>query len=69
MTSGIRIGTPAATTRGMKEQEIAKIADFMDRALSSCEDENKLSTIREEVKEMLRAFPLYDDWAREMEKM
>ncbi|MGB2599980.1 MAG: serine hydroxymethyltransferase [Candidatus Omnitrophota bacterium] len=66
-TSGMRLGTPAATTRGMKEKDMGKIAEFIDDALQSCEDENKLTVIRKEVKEFLRVFPLYKEWINEME--
>ena len=67
VTSGMRLGTPAATTRGMKEKEMEKIAEFIDRAIEAREDEHKLAAIREEVKEFLQDFPLYKDWLDEME--
>ncbi|MFH1877322.1 MAG: serine hydroxymethyltransferase [Candidatus Omnitrophota bacterium] len=69
VTSGIRVGIPAATTRGMGEKEMARIAGFMDSALKSCSDENKLRAIREEVREFLKDFPLYKCWIDEMEKL
>lgn len=55
--SGIRIGTPAVTSCGMKETEMRTIADWMDRALSRPEDEANLEKIRGEVTELRRAFP------------
>ena len=67
VTSGIRVGTPAATTRGMKEEEMKSIADFMDRAIASCDKEEELAAIKGEVVEFLKAFPLYVDWIDEME--
>lgn len=59
VTSGIRIGTPATTTRGLKESEMAKVADWIDRALSNLDNEQELAGIREEVKALCLQFPLY----------
>lgn len=59
IASGVRIGTPACTTRGMKEKEMEKIADLIDRALKSGKDEAKLSKIADEVKDLCRQFPFY----------
>lgn len=59
IASGVRIGTPACTTRGMKEKEMEKIADLIDRALKSGKDEAKLSKIATEVKDLCRQFPFY----------
>ncbi|MEO8879071.1 MAG: serine hydroxymethyltransferase, partial [Gemmatimonadaceae bacterium] len=59
VTSGVRLGTPAVTTRGMKEEEMARIAKFIDRALAAAEDASSLAKIKQEVKEMTNAFPLY----------
>ncbi len=56
--SGIRLGTPAATTRGMKEKEMERIADWIDRTLASAGDETKLSAIRDEVRTLSRKFPV-----------
>jgi glycine hydroxymethyltransferase len=69
ITSGIRLGTPAVTTRGMGEKEMEKVVEFIDTALKAREDEKKLAAIREEVKKFLRAFPLYEDWVDEMEAL
>jgi glycine hydroxymethyltransferase len=55
---GIRVGTPAVTTRGMKEEEMMDIADFMHRALSSVENPGELAKIRDEVRVFTRKFPL-----------
>jgi glycine hydroxymethyltransferase len=56
--SGIRVGTPALTTRGMKEQEILIIADLIDQALMNKDDENKLAELKIEVKNLCQKFPL-----------
>jgi glycine hydroxymethyltransferase len=61
VTSGIRIGTPAVTTRGMKENEMKMIAYFIDRAIKSVEDETALAVIKKEVAELCRKFPLYPE--------
>ncbi len=57
--SGIRLGTPAVTTRGMKEGEMKLIAGWMDAAIVHAGDEAKLASIRAEVKELTDRFPLY----------
>ncbi len=59
ITSGIRLGTPAVTTRGMGPEEMKQIANFIDKALNNKNDENKLAIIREEVREFCEAFPLH----------
>ena len=59
VTSGVRIGTPSVTTQGMKEPEMARIADFIARALRSRTDETALVRIKGEVAELCRAFPAY----------
>jgi len=59
VTSGIRIGTPATTTRGLKEPEMLKVAAWIDRALNNIDNEAELAEIRAEIKEFCQAFPLY----------
>jgi len=61
--SGIRVGTPALTTRGMKEPEMRQIAVWIAQALEHRNDAGKLATIRGEVLEMAEKFPLYG-WLR-----
>ena len=59
VASGIRLGTPALTTRGMTEAEMDTIADLIVRVLSAPEDDNVIRMVRDEVKELCRKFPLY----------
>ena len=58
-TSGIRIGSPAATTRGFKETEMEEVARLIIKALTNHEDENVLDEIKKEVRKLTDAFPLY----------
>ncbi len=67
VTSGIRIGTPAATTRGMGTEEMVKVGEFIDRALQAREDDAKLEAIRKEINGYLKDYPLYSEWIDEME--
>jgi len=59
--SGIRIGTPAVTTRGMGEAEMALIGEFIARVLASPDDERVQAMVRAEVEALCRTFPLYAD--------
>jgi glycine hydroxymethyltransferase len=59
VTSGIRIGTPATTTRGFREAEMLQVAAWIDRALRNVGDSSELARIRGEVRELCRQFPLY----------
>jgi len=59
VTSGIRIGVPAATTKGMKEGEMKVIAGLIDNALKSSGDEKTLEGIKDAVEELSRSFPFY----------
>jgi len=59
--SGIRLGTPALTTRGMKEEEMKKVVEFFDKVISNYQNEIELSRIREEVREFTKGFPLYSN--------
>ena len=61
VTSGIRIGTPAITTRGMKEKEMEIIGNWIGDVLKNPEDEAKQKTIRAEVKTLCSDFPIYKE--------
>jgi glycine hydroxymethyltransferase len=64
VTSGVRIGTAAATTRGMGDQEMREVAGYIDAAIKAREVPNKLAEIRAAVGELCRRFPLYPDLAQ-----
>jgi glycine hydroxymethyltransferase len=64
VTSGIRLGTPAVTTRGMKEPEMARIAALIDRALTNLGNESVEAAVRSEVHELTMGFPLYAERLR-----
>ena len=61
VASGIRIGTPAVTSRGMREAEMDTMAELIARALASAEDDGVLSGVRTEVEALCRKFPLYPE--------
>jgi glycine hydroxymethyltransferase len=58
VTSGIRVGTPAVTTRGMKGPEMEKIASFIKRAVRNADDDAVLAQVREEVLALTAQFPI-----------
>src|SRR5687767_3020734 len=58
VTSGLRLGTPALTTRGLKEQDMTQVADFIDRALLGKDDPSTLKKIRDEVASFAAKFPM-----------
>jgi glycine hydroxymethyltransferase len=59
VASGIRLGTPALTTRGMKEGEMQQVAKLISRALHSVDNETELAAVKREVRAMCEPFPLY----------
>ncbi|MCD6454787.1 MAG: serine hydroxymethyltransferase [Candidatus Aminicenantes bacterium] len=67
ITSGIRIGTPALTTRGMKEKEMERIGRLISKVLHNISDEKVIQEVKNEVKELVEEFPLYPDIRKEFE--
>lgn len=61
VTSGIRVGVPAITTRGMKEEHMQFVVDVIDQALMNADDESILTNIRKQVNEFMLQFPLYPE--------
>ena len=59
VTSGIRIGTPAVTTRGLIEDDMDKVVDLVDRVITNYQDEDKLDAVREDVFELMQGRPLF----------
>jgi glycine hydroxymethyltransferase len=64
VTSGVRIGTPALTTRGLGVAEMRTIATLIDRVITRPDDEDVARQVRGEVRELCGRFPLYGEWAR-----
>ena len=61
VTSGIRVGVPAVTTRGMNESHMEMIVSLIDKVLMNADDEKVISSVKEEVKEFMKQFPLYPE--------
>jgi len=59
VTSGIRIGTPAVTTRGLKEEDMAKIVDLIDRVINNIDKDSELEKVKAEVNSMMSGRPLF----------
>jgi len=59
VTSGIRLGTPAVTSRGMKENDMEQIAVWIDKLVSDADNETLIQQVKGEVNEYMRQFPLY----------
>jgi len=58
-TSGLRVGTPAITTRGMKEKHMPVIVDLIDEVIGDIENQDKILKVRKKVNEMMKEFPLF----------
>ena len=63
VTSGIRIGTPAVTTRGFQENEMVQVANLIDNVIQNIQDETIIKNIRNSVSELCAQFPIYEDFA------
>lgn len=63
ITSGIRVGVPAITTRGLKEEHMPQVAQWLDRVLMNPESDEVISAVRGEVNEFMKAFSLYPEWS------
>ena len=61
VTSGIRVGVPAITTRGMKEQHMETVVDLLDKVLMNADDEKNVSDVSKLVKDFMKDFPLYPE--------
>ena len=61
VTSGIRVGVPAITTRGMKEDHMQTVVDFIDKILMNIDDEDVIASVKDEVKTFMLQFPLYPE--------
>ena len=61
VTSGIRVGVPAVTTRGMKDAHMETVVSFIDKVLMNADDENIIASVKAEVKEFMKQFPLYPE--------
>jgi glycine hydroxymethyltransferase len=61
ITSGIRIGTPAITTRGMSQDDMVKIVALIDAIIEKPDDEDNIVRVKAEVKDLCASFPLYSD--------
>ncbi len=59
LTSGLRVGTPAITTRGLKEEHMEVIVELIDEVLSHIDDESVIKTVGNKVKELMKPFPLF----------
>ena len=59
VTSGIRLGTPAITTRGLKEEQMKNVANWIVEALKNHDDKEKLKEIKFEVEKLCKEFPVY----------
>jgi len=62
VTSGIRVGVPAITTRGMKENDMQTVVNFVDKVLMNLDDEKTILSVKNDVKEFMKGFALYPEF-------
>lgn len=62
ITSGIRVGVPAITTRGLKEEHMVQVVNWLDRVLMDADNESTIAAVRNEVNSFMQQFPLYPEW-------
>jgi glycine hydroxymethyltransferase len=62
ITSGIRVGVPAVTTRGLKEEHMSQIVSWLDKVLMDADNETTIAHVKGEVNEFMSSFPLYPEW-------
>ena len=65
VTSGIRVGSAAVTTRGLKEEDMSKIVNFIDKVLQSPEDDESIADVRNQVNHWMSDYPLYESMSTE----
>lgn len=61
VTSGIRIGVPAITTRGLKVEDMGTVVEMIDKVLMNADDEKVVASVKEDVKSLMMKFPLYPE--------
>ena len=61
VTSGIRVGVPAITTRGMKENDMQTVVDFLDKVLMNVDDASVVTSVASDVHQFMKQFPLYPE--------
>lgn len=61
VTSGIRVGTAAITTRGLKESDMRNVVDLLDRVITAPQDEAVINSVKTEINEWMSKFPLYEE--------
>jgi glycine hydroxymethyltransferase len=69
ITSGIRLGTPAVTTRGMKQPEMEKLARMIYQIITNPHNQSAIRRVNEDVKTLCNAFPIYEELALELKKL